>query len=210
MRFYTQQHPFDCGLDLHARSMDVCIVHHAGAILRHRTMQAAPDPFLTAIAPYREGLVVAVARLFTWYWLADLCAPEGMAFVLGHALSIKAMHGGTATNDTSDSHKLAVLLRGGLLPHASVSPAPRRAPRDLLRRRTHLRRPRAALLAQVHNRHRPDNRPEIGTKRASQPNHKAVAAHFADPARPKTLAAALALSTSDDAWLRARDLSLLP
>jgi hypothetical protein len=29
--------------------------------------------------------------IFTWYWLADLCAKEGIAFVLGHALYIRAI-----------------------------------------------------------------------------------------------------------------------
>ena len=36
----------------------------------------------------------------------------------GQALSRKAMQGGKATNDQSDAHKSAVLLRGGLLPQA--------------------------------------------------------------------------------------------
>jgi hypothetical protein len=85
-RFYAKQHPFYCGIDLHARSMYVCIVNQDGEVLLHRNMKAAPDPFLKAIAPYREGLVVAVECMFTWYWLADLCAQEGIAFVLGHAL----------------------------------------------------------------------------------------------------------------------------
>jgi hypothetical protein len=31
-------------------------------------------------------VVVAVECLFTWYWLADLCCREGMAFGLGPAL----------------------------------------------------------------------------------------------------------------------------
>jgi hypothetical protein len=93
MRFYTNQHPFYCGIDLPARSMDVCLVSQEGERLVHRPMQAAPAPFLKAIAPYRNGLVVAVACLFTWYGLADLCAQEGMPFVLGHALSMKAIHG---------------------------------------------------------------------------------------------------------------------
>jgi hypothetical protein len=56
--------------------------------------------------------------------------------VLGHALSMKAMHGGKAKNDTIDSQKIAVLLRGGMLPQAYVYPAPMRATRDLLRCRT--------------------------------------------------------------------------
>ena len=111
--------------------MYVCIVNHDGAMLLHRTMKAAPEPFLKAVAPSRDHLVVAVECLFTWYWLADLCAAEGIPFVLGHALSMKAMHGGKAKNDTIDSHKIAVLLRGGMLPQASVSPAEMRATRDL-------------------------------------------------------------------------------
>jgi hypothetical protein len=66
MRFYTTQHPFDYGVDLHARSMYVGIVSHNGDILLHRHMKAAPEPFLKAIAPYRDGLVVAVECIFTW------------------------------------------------------------------------------------------------------------------------------------------------
>jgi len=131
MRFYTNPHPFYCGIALHARSMSVCLVNHAGDIWLHRHMQAAPAPLLTAMAPYRAGLVVAVECLFTWYWLAYLWAQEGIAFVLGHALSRKAMHGGTAKNDQIDAQKLAVLLRGGRLPQASVYPAQMRATRAL-------------------------------------------------------------------------------
>ena len=46
--------------------MSVCLVSHEGDILRHRQMNAAPEPFLKAIAPDRDGVVVAVACLFTW------------------------------------------------------------------------------------------------------------------------------------------------
>jgi len=130
MRFYNTQPPLYWGMDLHARSMSVCIVPHAGESLLHRHMQAAPDPFRKAMAPYRAGLGVAVECMFPWSWLAALCVHEGMALVLGQALSMQAMHGGKATNEKSDSHKMAGWLRGGLLPQASVYPAPRRAPRD--------------------------------------------------------------------------------
>jgi hypothetical protein len=120
MRFYTNQHPFYCGIDWRARSMYVCSMNQSGEILVHRHRQAAPAPFLTTIAPYREGRVGAVACLFTWYWLADLCAHAGILCVLGHALFMQAIHGGKATNDKIDSPKIAALLRGGLLPKASV------------------------------------------------------------------------------------------
>jgi transposase len=164
MRFYTNQHPFYCGIDLQARSMYVCILSHDGELLLHRNMNAAPEPFLKAVAPYREGLVVAVACIFTWYWLADLCAEQGRPFVLGHALSMKALHGGKAKNEKIESQKIATLLRGGMLPHAYGYPAEMRATRDLLRRRTHLRRKRAELLAHVQNTNSQYNLPEIGKK----------------------------------------------
>ena len=164
MRFSTTHPPFYCGIDWHARRMYVCIVNHEGAMLLHRHRKAAPEPFLQAVAPYRDRLVVAVEGIFPWYWLADLCAAAGLSFVLGHALSMKAIHGGKAKNDKIASHKIAVLLRGGMRPQASVYPAPMRATRDLLRRRTHLTRKRAALLAHVHNTNSQYNLPEIGNE----------------------------------------------
>ena len=118
MRFYTKQHPFYCGIDLHAHTMDVCILRQDGEGVRHRTMQTRPDALLQAIAPSRDDLVIAVACIFPGYWLADLCAQEGLPCVLGHALSRKASHGGKATNDTIASQTSAVLLRGNLRPQA--------------------------------------------------------------------------------------------
>jgi hypothetical protein len=186
MRFSTQQHQFYCGIDLHARSMYVWIVNPEGEIMLHRNMKASPDTFLKAIAPYRAGLVVAVECLCTWYWLADLCAQEGIAFVLGHALSMKAIHGGQAKNDKIDAQKIAGLLRGGMLPQASVYPARMRATRDLLRRRMPLAHKRAELLAHVQHTHSQDTLPAIGKKIAYQANREGVAERFADPAVQKS------------------------
>ena len=99
MRFYTKQHRYYCGIDLHARSMYVCILDPQGKILLHRNMPCAPELFLKAVAPYQEDMAVAVECIFTWYWLADLCAKHNIPFVLGHALYMKAIHGGKAKND---------------------------------------------------------------------------------------------------------------
>ena len=84
MRFYTQQHPHYCGIDLHARTMYLCILNQAGAIVLHRNMPADPDSFLKAVDPFRKDIVVAVECIFTWYWLAVLCDRENITFVLGH------------------------------------------------------------------------------------------------------------------------------
>jgi transposase len=189
--------------------MYVCIVSHDGELLVHRNMQAAPDPFLQAIAPYRDGLVVAAECTFTWYWLADLCAQEEIPFVLGHALSMKAIHGGKAKHDKIDSQKIATLLRGGMLPKASVYPAEMRATRDLLRRRTHLMRQRAALLAHVQHTNSQYNLPEIGQKIAYKANREGVAERFDDPAVQKTIAIDLERITYYDQRLSDLELFIL-
>ena len=209
MRFYTKHHTFSCGIDLHARTMYRCILNQDGAILVHRNMPAGPDPFLKAIAPYREDLVVCVEGIFTWYWLADLCAREGIPFVLGHALYMKAIHGGKAKNDKIDAQKIAILLRGGMLPQAYVYPADMRATRDLLRRRIHLMRQRAELLAHIQNTNSQYNLPEIGKKIAYKANRAGVAERFPEPAVQKSVEVDLALIDHYDQLLRNVELSIL-
>jgi len=151
MNFYTQHHKYYCGIDLHAKARYVCILDQAGTKLVHKNLSTAPEAVLRVLAPYREDVVVAVECMFTWYWLADLWQREGSAFVLGHALYMQAIQGGKAKNDKIDAHKIAVLLRGGMIPQAYVYPAEMRATRDLLRRRCHLVHKRSELLAHIQN-----------------------------------------------------------
>ena len=56
-------HPCDGGIARQARRLDVGRMTRAGDILGPRPLQAAPEPVLTAVAPDRDGLVVAVAGL---------------------------------------------------------------------------------------------------------------------------------------------------
>ena len=56
--------------------MYLYILSQEGDILLHRNIKTEPATFLAAIAPYREDLVVCAECMFSWYWLADLCAME--------------------------------------------------------------------------------------------------------------------------------------
>jgi transposase len=189
--------------------MYVCILDQSGEILLHRHMKASPEALLNAIAPYRDHIVVAAECLFTWYWLADWCAAQGIPFVLGHALSMKAIHGGKAKNDKIDAQKIAVLLRGGMLPQAYVYPAAMRATRDLLRRRRHLAPKRGELLAHVQKTNSQYNLPAIGKDIAYKANRDGVAERFTDPAVHKSIEVDLSLIDYDDHLLRDWELSLL-
>jgi len=183
MRFYNQQHGFYCGVDLHARTMYLCILDQAGQIVVHKEIAAEPAAFLEAVAPFRNNLVVACECLFCWYWLADVCAAEKIAFVLGHALYMRAIHGGKSKDDKIDAEKIARLLRGGNLPMAYAYPKGLRETRDLLRRRMYLVHKRAEVIAHLVNTNSQYNLAPFGKKLIYAKNRKSLdlPGRFADP-----------------------------
>jgi len=142
---------------------------------------------MNAISPFQDDLVVAVECMFSWYWVADFCEDHNITFILGHALYMKAIHGGKAKNDRIDSHKIAALIRGGTFPVAYVYPRKMRSTRDLLRRRMHLMRKRAELLTHIHNTNTQYNYPEIGKNLRYKSNRKLVDSRFDNPSVQKNV-----------------------
>jgi len=201
MRFYTGQHEHYCGIDLHARTMYLCILDSHGETLLHRNVRANPDAFLDAIEPFRGDLVVGVECMFTWYWLADVCNEQEIPFVLGHALYMKAIHGGKSKNDRIDAYKIAALLRGGNLPQAYVYPADMRPTRDLLRRRLHLVRKRAALFDHIKGTANQFNLPSLGSLQVKK-NRAQVARLFLDPIARRSIELDLELIDTYDPLIR--------
>jgi hypothetical protein len=143
MRFSTPPPTFSGGIDLHVDWLDLGGLAAAGAGRVPHNIRPHPQAFLLAVPPFREEVVGGVAGLFTWSGLADLGEAAGRPCVLGHALSRRAMPGGTAQKDRLDAHQIAALVHGGLMPQADVYPRQRRATRELLRRSTHRMHQRA-------------------------------------------------------------------
>jgi len=209
MRLYTRTHKHYCGVDLHARSMYVCIMHHEGQVLLHRSLGCDPVEFLRVISPYRDDLVVAVECVYSWYWLADLCAKEGVAFVLGHALYMRMIHGAKAKNDRIDSRKTVGLLRGGLMPQAYAYPQKMRATRDLMRRRLHFVRHRGQLLAHIQMTYHQYNRESPGKRITYRSNRTGVGEGFEDGSVNDSLAADLALTNHYELVIQQLELAVL-
>jgi transposase len=210
MRFYTGQHRFYCGVDLHARTMHVCVLDHDGQVVCDKKLPCQPKAFLGAVAPFRGGLVVGVECMFAWYWLADLCQAERIPFVLGHALYMKAIHGGKAKNDRIDAGKIARLLRGGTFPLAYAYPRGMRETRDLLRRRTYLVRQRAELMTHLQILNSQYNLAPFPKKLSVAANRAEmdIAQRFADPSVQKSAAADLAIIDALDAQIAEVELYL--
>jgi transposase len=195
MRVYSCSHRFYCGIDLHARSMHLCVLDQAGSVLVDRNIAARPETFLKAIAPFRDDVVVGAECMYAWYWLADLCAREEIPFVLGHALYMKLIYGTKTKNDRIDAGKIARLLRGGNFPLAYVYPKGMRETRDLLRRRTYLVRQRAGLFTHLQILNGQYNLPPFAKKLSFAANRAElnIPQRFSDPSVQKSVAVDLAV-----------------
>jgi transposase len=160
MKYYTSTTEFNCGIDLHARQMYVCVMDQKGKKLVHTNIRNNDfEYFLKLVAPYRHSLTVCCECMFGWYWLSDACQGAGLTFVLAHALYLKAIHGGKNKNDRIDSEKLAHLLRSNLIPPAYVYPAVLRPLRALWRQRLCYVWRRAELLCRIQSHQLAHNRP---------------------------------------------------
>ena len=208
MRFYTQQHNFYCGIDLHTKNMYVCILNQAGNILVHKNINTSPQALLNILKPYLPDVVVSVECMFTWYWISDLCLNYNIPFVLGHALYMKAIHGSKTKNDRIDSHKIAALLRGGMIPMAYVYPPEMRSTRDLLRRRMHFMYKRAELLAHIQNTRSQYNLPEFNKCISRKRNRAGISEQFADLSVRKSIDLNLTLLKQYDILLNDVELYL--
>ena len=162
MRYLTATAASYVGVDLHARTLFVCVLDSAGTVKLARNMPAKPEPFLNAIAPYRTDLLVGCECVHCWYWLADTCRRENIPFALGHAFGIKAVHSSKTKSDAHDAEVIARLLRGGNFPLAYAYPHERRGLRDLLRTRLRLVRQRAELYGHIHTVRRQLNLDPVG------------------------------------------------
>src|ERR671922_254807 len=123
---------FYAGVDLHARSLFLVVLDCAGQARSGRNLPAQPAPSLRAVQPFRGGLVVGCECMHCWYWLADTCREANIAFVLGHAWAMKAVHGSKTKCDRHDAQAIARLLRGGNFPLAYAYPKERRGLRAVL------------------------------------------------------------------------------
>jgi len=202
----TYQPPADtrfyAGVDLHARSLYLVVLDHDGQPRFGRNLPAAPEPFLRAVAPFRDGLLVACECVHPWYWLADTCRDQKIPFVLGHAWAMKAVHGSKTKCDRQDAEAIARLLKGGNFPPAYAYPKERRGLRDLLRARLRLVRQRAELYGHVHTARRQANLPPVSNDVKYKSKRGAITQGIADGFVRRRVETDLALLEPLDAAIR--------
>jgi transposase len=202
VRYLTQTAASYVGVDLHARTLFVCVLDAAGTVRLSRNMPAKPQPFLQAVEPFRPDLLVGCECVHCWYWLADTCQAHNIPFALGHAWGIKAVHGSKTKSDAHDAAVIARLLKGGNFPLAYAYPEERRGLRDLLRTRLRLVRQRAELCGHIHTVRRQLNLTPVGSDVKYLSKRDAVAADIPDEHTRRGVQARLNLLAPLDTEIR--------
>jgi len=212
MKYYTSTTEFNCGIDLHARQMYVCVMDRQGKKLVHTNVKDNDfEFFLQRIEPYKHDLTVCCECMFGWYWLADACHQAGLTFVLAHALYLRAIHGGKNKNERIDSEKLTHLLRCNLIPPSYVYPADKRPMRALLRQRVYYVWRRTEILNRIQSHQLAYNRRPVKctTRHNRDPWEQKILATESHPLRQLALQNDMAMVRHYDAQIWALETKLV-
>lgn len=125
------------GVDLHKRMSQIAVLAEDGELRQHR-FPNDPARLETFFADLPVQTPVAIEASGTWWWLVDLLERLGHLPVLSHPKETKAIASARLKNDKVDAARLALLLRGELLPTVWIPPIALREARELVRHRISL------------------------------------------------------------------------
>src|SRR6266571_77826 len=115
------------GVDLDKHSSQIAVLSEDGEIVQHRLANDAArlEKFFADLPPHSP---IAIEASGTWWWLVDLLEELGHQPVLSNPKQTKAFA----------AARLALLLRGDLLPRVWIPPTALREARELIRHRIQL------------------------------------------------------------------------
>lgn len=102
-------------VDLHKRSSQIVVLTEEGE-LKEQRLENEPAAVRRFFAEIPAPARVAIEASGTWWWLVDLLEELGHRPVLSHPKQTKAIAAARLKNDRVDADRLALLLRGDLLP----------------------------------------------------------------------------------------------
>lgn len=133
------------GIDLHKKTITLCVIDHDGRILTTRTLPCAePEKivaFFAALGPF-QAVVEATAG---YQWLFQLLEPLAQRLVLAHPGKLRIIAQSTRKSDKFDARVLAEFLHLDMIPE-SYRPTPRqREHRAFVRHRQFIMKERTQL-----------------------------------------------------------------
>lgn len=126
------------GIDLHKKSITVCLVDQQGQILARRQLACQQPERIVAWFRQWTPFQAVMEATASYEWLWQLLEPLADRLVLAHPGKMRIIAESTRKSDRYDARVLAEFLALGMIPEA-YRPSPRqRAHRRLVRQRVHL------------------------------------------------------------------------
>jgi len=127
------------GIDLHSNNCVVFLVDEEGQKILHKRIDNDLSKMISLLEPYGKAITgLVVESTYNWYWLVDGLMEAGFKVHLANTAAIQQYSGIKHTDDTSDAHWLADMLRLNILPEGYIYPKEQRTARDLMRKRMQL------------------------------------------------------------------------
>lgn len=137
------------GIDLHKKTISVCVVSQARVVLQRKTFLCIDTErvraFFAELRPFRA--VVEATASYEWLW--QLLEPLAERLVLAHPKKLRVIAESTRKTDRLDAQVLAEFLALDMIPEAH-RPSPRlRQHRALVRQRCYVRRRAAGTRTKI-------------------------------------------------------------
>ena len=139
-------------IDLHSNNNVTVVIDEEDKVVYEKRLPNDLALIIQQLSAYQDSLEgIVVESTYNWYWLVDGLMDKGHKLHLANTAAIQQYQGLKYTDDHSDAHWLAQLLRLGVLPQGYIYPKAERPVRDLLRKRGQLVRQRTANLLSIQN-----------------------------------------------------------
>lgn len=139
-------------IDLHSNNNVTVVIDEQDKVVYEKRLPNDLGLIAQQLSAYQDSLEgIVVESTYNWYWLVDGLMDKGHKLHLANTAAIQQYQGLKYTDDHSDAHGLAQLLRLGVLPQGYIYPKAERPVRDLLRKRGQLVRQRTANLLSIQN-----------------------------------------------------------
>jgi transposase len=130
----------------------VVVTNAEDKVVYRKRLRNELDEVVGALSPFARDLIgVVVESTYNWYWLVDGLMDHGYRLHLANTSAIQQYSGLKYSDDETDAHWLATLLRLGILPQGYIYPKQERPVRDLLRKRSYLVRQRTSNILSIQN-----------------------------------------------------------
>ncbi len=127
------------GIDLHSNNCVVTLLDEDGQKVLGKRIENDLTKMIALLEPYRNEITgLVVESTYNWYWLVDGLMESEFKVHLANTAAIQQYSGIKYTDDNSDAHWLADMLRLNILPEGYIYPKEQRTGRDLMRKRMQL------------------------------------------------------------------------